>query len=439
MRLSCLVLLFILMTGNCCLGGVKNDSILNKKIEDLQAKITDQNAAIHDLKVKADNNDANAALLISHTGTFLTVLTIIFTLASFLAGGTGYVTYKSAKDSKNDAAIDLKEIKTTKSEINAIKEEILPVKSNLLAAEQAQIIAKNNFDLKAEELTEKINSINENLEETSQKWEIDKQNIIDFSLACEKLEEGAITNAQSIFLKIIERDPKYYHAKCKIAMCKSSMDDDDHALRDIEKLIHEFPGECCINSTKGVILRRLKEYDEAIESFEKLIVEDRQDKQSTFTHIGYCYLYKRDYDKSIENFEKGKVDKSSPAFYGLVKAHLLKTKTVPPELLKEALSISDHDIMENPKYPYHNFGAAFLRLCETSANGDFDKYLSNALSSCKNLGILKEQLFEYELIENNGIVFEKLAYTIKAFSESIKEVKENISNYKKVVSKNPRN
>jgi tetratricopeptide (TPR) repeat protein len=444
MKIKAIYLLpfFLIITTNC-FSNDKTDSILLKKVSDFQAKIDTQNKIITELKLKEDNIAVNAGLAITSIGNYLTWTGVIFGIAALFVGGTSYFAYRSARDAKKDAdetvaamkfqvANEMAEIRKKKDEITDTKTEIDLVKIDLLSAQQAQIAAKNNFDSKAIELTEKITNIDNSLVVNEKKWRDEKINISEFTLACEKLEVGAITDAQTAFENILIRDENYFQASCKIAMCQSSIDENVIAAMTIAALIEKRPEDLHAHSTKGVILRRLGKYDEAINSFQQLITVRGQAKRSTYTHIGYCYMYKGEYDKSIENFEKGKVDRSSPAYYGLVKANLLKNGEVPKTLLNEAVSISRHDIMENPNYPYHNFGAAFLLLCEDSGDNKFDKHLKDALESCRNLGILNEQLFEYKLIEKKGIALKKLEYAINQFSDKIESIKGTIWEYNKI-------
>ncbi|MDB5006269.1 MAG: hypothetical protein JWP45_662 [Mucilaginibacter sp.] len=430
------LLFFIFLMSFDSYGKYPSDSTLLKSTKELETEVKNQKAIIKELQIKEEYSVQRTGSVISTVGNQLNFLSVLIGLTTLFFLGMGYYTIRWTASAKERAAKELESIAGTKNEIDNVKNEIDPLAKQFKDAKIA-------IDLIATESRKMVIDQQKYMVDSQKKWEIERQILFDYTIACEKLEAGAILQAQNIFDGILEKNPTHFRASCKIAMCLSSMGKDDIALGKVSELLALYSNEPHIHSTKGVILRRLKRYSHAIESFQKIIDMDAY-KRSTYTHIGYCYLYDKKYEKANEYFERAKIDKSSPAYYGLVKVHVMSNADpVPEKLLKNAKSMSLHDLMEAPQYPYYNFGVAFLDMCdklhEDNKSGEgkrFEDSIDKAMGCCRNLGILKEQLFEYQLIAERGVTPPLVNFAINKFSKHIKDIESKVESYYEVLSIN---
>jgi len=269
----------------------------------------------------------------------------------------------------------------------------------------------------------------------------------------ESLEEGAIDKAKAIFSYILTKNKDYHKASCKMAMCYSAEGENELAKEAINDFIKKIEilkehnilingnGEVPLEafSTRGIIHRRLKNVDEAIKTFTSIEEAGGKLPKSLYTHLGYSYMYKGDvdnYDKAIACFKMGaRIDKSSPSFYGLVKADTLKNKKVDMKLLEEAIILSNKDTLENKLYPYHHFGSAFLLMLQNEEGNSCLRQLKYSLEICRNLGTLKEQLYEYELFKANSLEFYYLEDSINELNSRINEVESKLRAAKYLLEK----
>lgn len=371
----------------------------------------------------SDVIDAKANNIMTANGNVIAWCTIIVGLLAIAFGGITLQTYVSSKKGKAKVKKAVKDIESKASEVEELRSKLETEKTKYEEA-------KTEFE-------RKLLEYNEEFHQLKKKYENDKRNVEDYSDACDKLDEGSIEIAKKKFRKILERQKDFHQATSKLAMCYSADDNNLEAIRIISSMIAMNGSFLEAYSSEGIILRRLSKFDEAIASFLKALPPPGGvPLQSTYTHIGYCYLYKGDYDAAAEYFTKGKeTDHTSPAYYGLVKADLLKTREVNAAMLKEAIAVSNYDVLENFKYPYHRFGQAFLQMCLNTNGEDFIRKINETLLICKNIGILKEQLWEYKLVKEKGLNFDRLDECIEILQNRISAIKRTIEAYQEVAFK----
>lgn len=425
-------------------------SIRIKQLEKSLDKINTISEKVDAIDSKLDTKTNN---ILTDNGNILTYLSIVLGIIAVIFGIQYYFQNQEAKEVKKETKDLIKETKSDATsvllDVRKTKNEIEDLKNKLIEETKFVSVVKAEIeDYKSEIITLK------------KSYERDKLNIPEYSDACEKLEEGSIDQALEKYNGIIQRDPNFYKAYSKIPMCYSSLWENQkaselinelvtkiHTLNSIQKNSSNENALIEANASKGVILRRLTKYDDAIKAFRQLIKnegtsDEDQLKKSTYTHIGYCLLYKKEYTEALKYFEKARSkDKSSPSYYGIVKAFFLKDKKVDKQIIDDAIAISKKDLLENPKYPYHNFGAAFLALINSILSNEdsnsFKTYLDTALVKCRNLGIMKEQLFEYELVKNEtDINNDNINYAIKTLSIKIEEISKTLKDSQEVIDKN---
>ncbi len=84
-----------------------------------------------------------------------------------------------------------------------------------------------------------------------------------------------------------------------LSFCYSQKGDQEKALECVNTALKETPDDSYAHYRKGRIYTKLKEYNKAIQSFEKSIDYDRTDVDS-FQWISYCYSMLKDFEKSLE-------------------------------------------------------------------------------------------------------------------------------------------
>jgi tetratricopeptide (TPR) repeat protein len=437
------LMLFVLVSINC-VAQQKNDSFLLNRINRIEQNIENLNSVSNKIDKVSDKIDTKYNNIITDKGNYIGWASFLLAAIAIFFGGVTIKSYLDTRRAKRESDTIMAGLKAKMESINEIVQKVQ-------VAEEKLSNSKSEFDKSKTDFNETIISLKEKFEEQLRTAKEQRELDIKYVEACENLEEGSIDKAKAIFNSILSKNKDYHKASCKMAMCYSAEGENERAKEAINDFIKKIEvlkehnvlvngdGEVPLEafSTKGIILRRLKNFDDAIKAFRGIEQTEGKMPKSLYTHIGYSYMYKGDadsYDKAIMYFQKGgRIDKSSPSFYGLVKADTLKNQKVNLSLLKEALILSNKDTLENTLYPYHNFGAAFLLMLQNQDGNNCLKQLKYSLEICRNLGTLKEQLFEYELFKSNGLTFLYLDDSIDELKKRIIEIELKLNSAKKLL------
>lgn len=388
-----------------------------KRIDSLEQNIKSLNGLSEKVDKMTDRLDSRYNNVITSDGNYIAWASLLLATVGLVLGVVVIKGYFDSKKTKEDVEKTLTEIREkANSTLQKSSEVLAETKRN--EAEMNTVITslrsqeqKLKSDL-TELQSEKENILNEieNIKKSSEKFikDIDERfkiesektlELIDlYNQAYEKMNLGSIKIALQKFKKILTFNENHVGARCKLAMCYSSLDRDALAIDVISKYAHNENEHSAIYSTYGVILRRTGEYDKSLQYFFKALEGEFKNNHTTYSHIGYVYLFKRKYEKARESFNKSlELDENnSPSTYGLLKLSILENPDSDySQLIELAHRNAERDINEHPKYPFPYFGLSFVEVL--SNNPNYENSVKEAITLCKNIGILKEQLFEYKI------------------------------------------
>ena len=408
-RLPFLVSLLLSWLLSIC--QTKTDSVLNAKINYLEKKVEQISTTAEALNKNSQDNLSQSNNILTYAGFGLAILAIFITLYGF---GVGFITYKHSKEVKtieNDVKRIRKKIEARKKEIDLIYESLL--EKNTILEDK---IERANKD--SETILNNINTL-------KNKFEADTRNIITiiplYYDAFEKLNAGKIARAKPLFERILELNRDFYNARCKLAMCFSSENKNDEGIKALDDLITSNNAPAEVYSTYGVILGRMGHYEKSKQAFLKALEKDSQN-YSTHTHLGYVYLYMNNITEAVNKFKDSiKIKPNSGSFSGLVKSHFLNGGDVDNcAYLDTALEVTRFEISQDMKYPYPWMALAFLEMCANNPNCIIS--LEKVFEISTNIGILNEQLKEYELVANKPTSLIHLPRCIEILNSRIKEI-----------------
>lgn len=415
-RIAFAIIMVLSLFNLPAFGQSRIDSLSNK-IDQLEKRIAQFDSLPAKIEKESEKINSNYNNIITNQGNYIGWVSLLLTGVSVFFGIVAIKSFLDSNKAKKEVENTLSEIKgnaelalnksrevlndTLKSETElkgiiasiAIQEKGIKDELSKLKEE------KNLIQSEIEEIKEKATHFIKEIDERFKK-EADKTlELIDlYNQAYEKMNLGSVKIAISKFKKILSYNENHVGAKCKLAMCYSSLDRNARAIEVISRYANNENEHSAIYSTFAVILRREGEYDRALKYFTKALEGEFKDNHTTYSHIGYTWFFKRNYEKANEYFSKSleKEDNNSPSTYGMLKSAMMQNHLGDnSRLIKLAHTNAQRDINEHPKYPFPYFGLAFVEVLSNDANC-LDS-MKEAIRLCKNIGILKEQLFEYNL------------------------------------------
>ena len=169
---------------------------------------------------------------------------------------------------------------------------------------------------------------------------------------------------------------------------------------------------------KGIALKALKKYDEALQAFQEAI-NLQNDFAYAYNGMAGIYLMRRDYDKAIENYEKALTynQKLKVALRGIVEALIGKAnKLIKLGKFQDALDLLNKATMYRPDY-YKIYTVMAL------VNNRLAKYEDAVKAAKKAIELKKKGLASYAYFEL-GIAYKnlgKIEEARKAFLQAKKD------------------
>jgi tetratricopeptide (TPR) repeat protein len=415
-KIKKIVVALLLLYSTTAFSQNKSDS-LQDKIKKIELELNKIKNVPDKLDSEAEKINSKYNNVITNQGNYIAWASLLLTAVSLFFGIIVAKSYIDSKNAKSDVDLTLKEIKKRANESlekseNVLKEsnkneEVLKQKIISISNQEEKIKAElvklqKDKDLLKEDVDKIKDEANKFIKEIDERFKIEADKTLElidlYNQAYEKMNLGSIKIAISKFKKILEFNSNHVGAICKLAMCYSSLDRNALAIDIISPYAKKENEHSAIYSTYGVILRREKEYTLAIEFFTKALEGVFKKNHTTYSHIGYSYLLSDNLLKAKDffNLSLSLDNNNSPSSYGLLKINAIENpNSVDEDLIKIAHLNAQRDINEHPKYPFPYFGLSFVEVL--SNNENCINSMNEAILLCKNLGILKEQLFEYNL------------------------------------------
>ena len=401
-------------------------------IDRLNDKIDKLSNAVSSLNSNMIGHEGN---YLSHDGNTFMFVTIILMVVSMVVGVGGYITIDNArqriKTAEKSLALSDAALREKIIEINLFEERMKTLVRETEAKVQDIGDTEETTKEHLEEILTKKNNILKDIgimrEDFTSKTNKIFQTIPIYYAAIEKLNAGNIDVAISKFQKILDIDPLNITAQSSLAMCYSGKDDVKAAM-DVIPIINapNVTEEALVFC--GIIMRRVERFSDAVNLFKRALKFDKK-IFSTYNHLGYTYMYQSDFINSKKSFLKAMKlrPKNSASNYGLLKLSYLYPESFNEQekegYLTSAIKNAIKDNDENPTLPYYQFGLAFALMCENKEGEVCIKELEKALHRCKNLGILKEQLLDYELLKKHNVRLIHLEECISMLSDAISTIK----------------
>lgn len=366
-----LILLLILSFSLNDVIITQNDSfnivILENKIDSLNQKINSFEKSYSKIENNSQNNLEIAGKLIDWTGMFFGALTFIFLIASII-GFKEFAEIRRIKNEVNELRNEMKEelegVQKMKSNVNS---QIEDIKYNLK-------IDSSNFLKTIYLLNEGINSYH----------------------------SGRLRRAELKFINLLKATPNDYEATCYLARTYFGQNKFKLALNTINKAtaLSDKPWRAYYIMAEN--FRRLGEYKNSIKAFEKSL--EIEERETTYTSMGYAYLKVNQYENAIEAFKNSmNILRYSSPVCGLAKA-LLKNKAPEKaeEYFQETVLIAEEEISAGTQYvwPYFNSAFGFFIL---NKKRKCISMLKLAFTKNQNPEVIKEQIIEYKLMENENV------------------------------------
>lgn len=117
-------------------------------------------------------------------------------------------------------------------------------------------------------------------------------------------ELGEYQKAIDVYKKLEKMNAVDANVYENMSYCNFHLDQNNEALRCIDRAISFSPKSSSIYTGKGYILNSLYEYDQSIETMDQLLVFDSNNYEAYYIK-GLAYLYKEDYDIADAMFDKG--------------------------------------------------------------------------------------------------------------------------------------
>ncbi len=111
------------------------------------------------------------------------------------------------------------------------------------------------------------------------------------------------TEAKSLYLKAIERQPQKAEAWVNLASVCDALGEGEDALTYVEKALKLNPRVRDGYFNKGAILRRLQRWEEAIKAFQISLAHSPQDHDAYY-YMGQCYFSLSRFDLALEAYKK---------------------------------------------------------------------------------------------------------------------------------------
>lgn len=187
-------------------------------------------------------------------------------------------------------------------------------------------------------------------------------------------------NAIKYYKMTLEKDPKWVYGINKLAFIYSHVKDEDEiALKYIERVIELEPENNDNYFQSGWILSGLKQYDAAIKAYNKYL-EKYPDSVAALVNISGCEISNHDYENAEKHIEHGLKFNSHSAY-------LLKNK-VDVLLYKHKFDEAESIINEINKR-YYNGYIGYWRLAE------IERYKGNLTKADEYYNLAKENAKEY--------------------------------------------
>jgi len=206
--------------------------------------------------------------------------------------------------------------------------------------------------------------------------------------------------AETEFRETLKLFPNDYMANCYLARTCFSQGKYLEGNQILNKAIELDDHPHFAYYLKGENYRRIGEYDLAIEALAK--AAEIEKKTTIYNGLAFAYLKKGEYLKAKNIFESAlNINRNDSSACGLAKTLLMMGKTKDAgRYFEETILLAEESTNKNRNQTYAYLNLAFAHsFFDRSAESA--KNLNRAIENNDSPAILKEQLFDYDMIMNN--------------------------------------
>lgn len=211
--------------------------------------------------------------------------------------------------------------------------------------------------------------------------------------------------AETEFRETLKLFPNDYMANCYLARTCFSQGKYLEGNQILNKAIELDDHPHFAYYLKGENYRRLGEYGLAIEALSK--AAEIEKKTTIYNGLGFAYLKKGDYHKAKNTFESSlNINRNDSSTCGLAKTLLMMGKTREAgRYFEETILLGEESTNKNRNQTYAYLNLAFAQSF-FNRTAESTKNLERAIENNDSPAILKEQLFDYDMIMNTeGVKF----------------------------------
>ena len=219
--------------------------------------------------------------------------------------------------------------------------------------------------------------------------------------------------AETEFRETLKLFPNDYMANCYLARTCFSQGKYLEGNQILNKAVELDDHPHFAYYLKGENYRRIGEYDLAIEALVK--AAEIEKKTTIYNGLGFAYLKKGEYLKAKNTFESSlNINRNDSSTCGIAKTLLMMGKTKEAgRYFEETILLAEESTNKNRNqtYAYLNlaFAHSFFDRSKESA-----KNLNRAIDNNDSPAILREQLFDYDMIMNS----ENVQFSTEAMREN---------------------
>lgn len=288
-------------------------------------------------------------------------------------------------------------------QISKTKKELLALRQRL----DAELKAIENFKEASRKNTA---AIIEKIETESKSY---LKAIYSLNSGIRNFRQGNSFLAEEEFRETLKLFPNDYMANCYLARTCFSQGKYLEGNQILNKAIELDDRPHFAYYLKGENYRRLGEYDLAIEALAK--AAEIEKKTTIYNGLGFAYLKKGELFKAKATFESSlNINRNDSSTCGLAKTLLMMGKAKEAgRYFEETILLAEESTNKNKSQTYAYLNLSFAHSFFNRI-GESAKSLSRAIENNDSPAILKEQLFDYDMILNS----ENVKFSTEAMREN---------------------
>lgn len=345
------------------LDSLKSEIQLFESIERLNAQLTDRSQ----INLQIDKNLEIASKIIDWSAMFFGAITLLLIIAG---------------------AIGLKEF----SNIRKVEKDLLMVYEKMEKEFEHIQNLKSETQEKIEELKQKIS--NESKEFLNLVYLLNQ--------GIRSYDSGDLSTSIKIFKKILRKNPHDYAATCYLARAYLGQEEYAPSIETAELAVPLSDEPFEAYSILGEAYRTTNQFEKSINAFKKSL--DINMKPWTLNNLAYSYYRSHNNKLALETFKKSlDLDRNSTATCGLAKSlYKLKEHDKAIEYFNETITLAKERIEKGSEniFMYYNLAYAYFMI------NNFEKCLKAleyALNKNMNTTLIKQQLVDFEIMDNETV------------------------------------